>query len=76
MFRGIYGGKQRHPDDLLMVLDRAKSMGVHKSIITAGCTSEANLALDLVKVLPQEYNLYTTVGVHPTRSNEFVDNID
>ena len=70
MFHGQYHGKQRHQSDILQVLMRAKSMGVQKNIVTAGCVEESINALEFVRST-NEFELYGTVGVHPTRSNEF-----
>eukprot|EP00904_Undaria_pinnatifida_P010320 jgi/Undpi1/6418/HiC_scaffold_20.g08899.m1 len=68
-FQGRYnGGSQKHEPDLDAVLDRAAAAGVEKMIVTAGTLEEARGALELVKPRP---NLYSTVGVHPTRSLEF-----
>lgn len=49
MFRGIYGGSQKHADDLHLVLNRAWNQGVKKMIITVGTLNEADAALELAK---------------------------
>ncbi|KZV77702.1 Mg-dependent DNase [Peniophora sp. CONT] len=67
VFRGSYRGRQKHKDDLLDVLERAKKAGVKSMIVTGGSLEESKEALALAR----EHNLYATVGCHPTRSNEF-----
>ena len=68
VFRGIYRGKKVHDDDFQHVLNRAFGIGMDKIIVTAGCKDDINEALNLVK---DNEKLYCTVGVHPTRCNEF-----
>ncbi|CAB4026071.1 deoxyribonuclease TATDN1 isoform X1, partial [Paramuricea clavata] len=68
MFRGIYHGKQHHPDDLTSVLKRAVDIGVTKMIITCGCSDDIKNGLELSKTRD---GLYCTVGCHPTRCGEF-----
>jgi TatD DNase family protein len=69
-FRGIYHGKQKHQEDILNVLERGKEMGVQRQIVTAGCLEDSVEALKLVRLLKPKYELFSTVGVHPTRANE------
>lgn len=72
MFQGSYRDKQRHPADLLAVLQRAKDAGVSGIMVTAGSLEDAIAALALCsesrEALP---SLTQTVGVHPTNCNEF-----
>eukprot|EP00752_Nemacystus_decipiens_P005363 g4864.t1 len=69
VFQGRYhGGSQKHEPDLDAVLERATAAGVEKMIVTAGTLEESREALKLAKAHP---NLYSTVGVHPTRCSEF-----
>ena len=68
MFRGLYRGKQAHPDDYTSMLERAWSVGVDRIMVTAGCKQDIEEALELVRDEPR---LFTTVGVHPTRCGEF-----
>lgn len=68
MFQGNYHGKQRHSADLSSVLQRAWSTGLSHIMVTAGNLQESRDALDFVADDPR---LFSTVGVHPTRSNEF-----
>ncbi|KAL7735954.1 hypothetical protein ACLKA6_002387 [Drosophila palustris] len=69
MFRGCYGGSRKHPDDFNTVLERAWQNGMQKIIVTSGCVSDVNQALELVS---KDDRLFTTVGVHPTRCTEFL----
>lgn len=71
MFKGIYNDKQYHADDLVLVLERAKYMGVSSSIITGTTLEDSLEALVLATNLPSEYNLFCTAGIHPTRSSVF-----
>ncbi|ETL40523.1 hypothetical protein L916_08325 [Phytophthora nicotianae] len=62
--------------DLTAILARAKTFGVDKIIVTGGNLEESHKALQLAKDkegngLPQ---LFSTVGVHPTRCSEFEAN--
>lgn len=70
MFKGIYNGKQAHPSDLSQVLNRSFQAGIDKIIITGGSASESFEALKLAQT---NERLFSTVGVHPTRCQEFVD---
>ena len=75
MFEGDYRGKQAHPPDIDDVLARAASAGVQRAIVTAGTLEESRAALDFVRTrraAGSPVKLYCTVGVHPTRSLEFV----
>ncbi|ETP16997.1 hypothetical protein, variant 3 [Phytophthora nicotianae CJ01A1] len=76
VFTGLYRGKQKHESDLTAILARAKTFGVDKIIVTGGNLEESHKALQLAKDkegngLPQ---LFSTVGVHPTRCSEFEAN--
>jgi TatD DNase family protein len=78
-----YNGKQRHAEDVELVLRRAAAVGVTRNIITAGNIEESTKSLNYVTLAPNhnsEINsssgnngLYSTVGVHPTRCFEFRD---
>ncbi|CAG8481215.1 14692_t:CDS:2 [Acaulospora morrowiae] len=70
-FRGIYNGKQVHADDFSQMLQRATNAGVERIIVTSGTAHEGIEALQLVK---NHDNLFTTIGCHPTRCNEFEEN--
>ncbi|RLN70164.1 hypothetical protein BBJ28_00000271 [Nothophytophthora sp. Chile5] len=73
VFTGLYRGKQRHEADLSAVLARAKSYGVEKVIVTGGNLEESRSALKLAVEYSDDAlpSLYSTVGVHPTRCQEF-----
>ncbi|GLD96333.1 hypothetical protein PINS_up005016 [Pythium insidiosum] len=77
VFVGNYRGKQKHKDDLDIVLRRAKTAGVDKIIVTAGTLSESHEAMKLAREksrLTDGPQLFSTVGVHPTRCREFEEN--
>ena len=76
MFRGVYNGKQKHAEDIMDVLQRGKEMGVCRTIITAGCLEESIEALKFARLMQPTYDLYSTVGVHPTRANELQNRDD
>ncbi|TIA70910.1 hypothetical protein E3P92_02867 [Wallemia ichthyophaga] len=72
MFRGVYRSKQSHPDDLKAVVERAHRVGVDGAMLTGGNLEESveahNLAIQF-----SDFAYFSTAGLHPTRSNEFVD---
>jgi TatD DNase family protein len=68
MYQGKYHGRQYHSPDVDAVLGRAWAQGVEKIIITAGTLPDARRALHMARTDPR---LYCTVGVHPTRCDEF-----
>ena len=70
MFRGEYRGKTRHPSDLNLVLERAWATGLREIIVTAGSKTEAQEAINFCAETDER--LFSTVGVHPTRCNEFL----
>ncbi|KAF0698288.1 Aste57867_11081 [Aphanomyces stellatus] len=70
MFVGLYRGKQKHANDFEHMLTRAFANHVEKIIVTGGSLSESKEALALAR---EHDNLHCTVGVHPTRCNEFLD---
>lgn len=47
MFAGIYNGQQKHPNDLLNVLERSWKSGMDKIVITVGTIKEAPEAIEL-----------------------------
>ncbi|GAM16927.1 hypothetical protein SAMD00019534_001020, partial [Acytostelium subglobosum LB1] len=76
MYQGMYHGKQKHQADLPKVLQRSWDNGLDKIIITSGRLSEVQQALNIIKLQQQQgqqQRLFTTIGVHPTRCTEFVD---
>lgn len=68
VFRGVYRGKRKHPDDFAAVLQRARDANVGRIIVTGGSLQESRAALKLAR---EHEDLYCTVGVHPTRCKEF-----
>ncbi|KAI7955009.1 hypothetical protein MJO28_005409 [Puccinia striiformis f. sp. tritici] len=71
IFRGEYHGKQAHPDDFEEILARAKRAGVVKQILTGDCLKGSKEVRELAL---QNEGLYSTVGCHPCRANEFESN--
>ncbi|KAL7720722.1 Hydrolase TatD family protein [Entamoeba marina] len=71
-YQGLYHGKQKHDADLDVVLSRAERGGVSHIIITSGCLKDLKDSLAIIeKYQPTtQIKLSTTVGVHPTRTNE------
>lgn len=73
MFNGMYHGKSKHDSDVKDILQRAINNGVDHVIITAGSLVDSTKAIkfmDDMKLFDE--NLFTTIGVHPTRCNEIV----
>ncbi|XP_076299508.1 deoxyribonuclease TATDN1 [Lasioglossum baleicum] len=68
MFQGIYHGSQKHQPDLNKVLERSWSNDLSKIIITAGNIEESRKAIEIART---DERLFSTVGCHPTRCNEF-----
>ncbi|KAJ1617983.1 hypothetical protein T492DRAFT_604893 [Pavlovales sp. CCMP2436] len=73
MYDGIYNGKRAHAPDLEHVLRRAAAAGVTDLIVTSGSLEDSRRALALVRSLraSSPVRLSCTVGVHPTRCDEF-----
>eukprot|EP00602_Paraphysomonas_sp_CaronLab_P010773 CAMPEP_0185039432 /NCGR_PEP_ID=MMETSP1103-20130426/36279_1 /TAXON_ID=36769 /ORGANISM="Paraphysomonas bandaiensis, Strain Caron Lab Isolate" /LENGTH=310 /DNA_ID=CAMNT_0027578317 /DNA_START=52 /DNA_END=981 /DNA_ORIENTATION=- len=71
MFMGIYNKKQKHAEDIQMVLSRGHAMGVIRYIITSGNIDESKKSLQFVRNIQHNNELMITVGVHPTRCDEF-----
>lgn len=68
MYAGKYHGKQSHDADLDTVLARARAAGVVAQMVTAGSVDEVSSVLALLAKTQGEDALYSTAGVHPTRS--------
>ncbi|KAI4504188.1 hypothetical protein M0802_000659 [Mischocyttarus mexicanus] len=68
MYQGIYHGSQKHLPDLDKVLQRSWDNNLSRIIITAGNIEESKKALEIAKM---DERLFSTVGCHPTRCNEF-----
>eukprot|EP00594_Rhizosolenia_setigera_P004794 CAMPEP_0178940616 /NCGR_PEP_ID=MMETSP0789-20121207/913_1 /TAXON_ID=3005 /ORGANISM="Rhizosolenia setigera, Strain CCMP 1694" /LENGTH=329 /DNA_ID=CAMNT_0020619685 /DNA_START=153 /DNA_END=1142 /DNA_ORIENTATION=+ len=85
MYSGIYRDKPRHEGDLNEVLKRAWMANVDRVVITAGTVAESKEALKLARELNDicvgsnsgngKRRFFSTVGVHPTRCTEFVENL-
>ncbi|AEE78942.1 unnamed protein product [Arabidopsis thaliana] len=73
MFKGLYHGKNCHVPDIATVLNRAWSAGVDRIIVTGGSLEESREALAIAET---DGRLFCTVGVHPTRCNEFEESGD
>ncbi|KAL8425463.1 hypothetical protein Efla_002584 [Eimeria flavescens] len=72
MYEGTYFDKHKHPPDLQEVLRRAEAGGVGQIILTTGSLEEYRINLKLAETFdPECRRLFTTIGVHPTRCNEF-----
>ncbi|XP_033221386.1 putative deoxyribonuclease TATDN1 isoform X1 [Belonocnema kinseyi] len=73
MYQGIYHGSQKHQSDLDKVLERSWANNLSKIIITAGSVNESKKALEIART---DDRLFSTVGCHPTRCNEFEESGD
>ncbi|XP_075981081.1 deoxyribonuclease TATDN1 [Anticarsia gemmatalis] len=71
MYQGNYHGSKKHEPDLDVVLARSWAGGLDKIIITGGSVTDSKAALQLAQT---DSRLFATVGCHPTRCNEFVEN--
>ncbi|EGS23995.1 endodeoxyribonuclease-like protein [Thermochaetoides thermophila DSM 1495] len=69
IFRGRYHGKQKHPDDLKGVVDRAIEVGCTKLIVTGSSFKSTRDALKLCREFPG--TVYATAGIHPCSSSIF-----
>jgi TatD DNase family protein len=77
---GSYHGKVRHEPDFDQVVERACRIGMRHMVLTAGTLEESRAAVRKVRELratnTTECEFYCTVGVHPTRCNEFLEKGD
>ncbi|XP_037294987.1 putative deoxyribonuclease TATDN1 [Manduca sexta] len=71
MYQGVYHGSKKHEPDLDVVLSRAWSGGLDKMIITGGSLEDSKKAIDMSR---SDARLFSTVGCHPTRCKDFVEN--
>ncbi|TRX94644.1 hypothetical protein FHL15_004416 [Xylaria flabelliformis] len=69
IFRGVYNGKERHPDDLQAVVSRAQQIGCQKLVVTGSDFASSKHALEIAKEYPNV--VYTTAGIHPCSSSIF-----
>ncbi|KAF4584319.1 hypothetical protein GQ602_005692 [Ophiocordyceps camponoti-floridani] len=68
MYSGIYNDKERHPDDVRAVIERANKVGCSKLIVTG---SDIKSSWDALKMAEEHPNLYITAGIHPCNSLVF-----
>jgi TatD DNase family protein len=76
MFQGIYNNHRKHAEDISVVLERGKYVGVSKVIVTAGNIDECIKCQLLIKGIKTDVQLYTTAGIHPTRCSAVNENRD
>ncbi|KAL1896828.1 hypothetical protein Sste5346_004461 [Sporothrix stenoceras] len=69
IFRGMYHGKQRHPDDLVGIVQRARDVGCSRLIVTGSSFKSSREALKLARLFPN--TVFTTAGIHPCSSAIF-----
>ncbi|EEB06125.2 TatD protein, partial [Schizosaccharomyces japonicus yFS275] len=69
VFRGIYHDKQRHEDDFGAIIERAKSQGVERMMLTGDTLEHSEHALELC----EKYDglFACTAGVHPCQAEVF-----
>ena len=70
-YQGIYNDKKLHNSDLIEILKRANSMNIDSFIITGINLQQSIESLNLTKELRSEFNIYCTVGIHPTECHIF-----
>ncbi|EGD83670.1 hypothetical protein PTSG_12148 [Salpingoeca rosetta] len=70
VFRGVYRGKQKHPSDFAQILQRARDAGVERMMVTGTNLADSKEAVEMAK---QNEGITCTVGCHPTRCKEFLD---
>ncbi|KJZ80314.1 hypothetical protein HIM_00164 [Hirsutella minnesotensis 3608] len=69
IFRGVYHGSRRHPDDLDAVIGRARDVGCAKLVVTGSDLKSSREALKLAAEYPGV--VYATAGIHPCSSSVF-----
>jgi hypothetical protein len=70
MFDGVYGGKVKHESDKSLMLERADLCGVRKMMLTGGDLESSRQVLEAART-DVEGRMFSTVGTHPTRCDEF-----
>uniref|UniRef100_A0A2H1VER8 Deoxyribonuclease TATDN1 n=1 Tax=Spodoptera frugiperda TaxID=7108 RepID=A0A2H1VER8_SPOFR len=73
MYQGLYHGSKKHEPDLDTVLARAWDGGLAKMIITGGSLTDSQKAIEMAQ---SDSRLYATVGCHPTRCNDFLQDAE
>ncbi|CAG9795905.1 unnamed protein product [Diatraea saccharalis] len=71
MYQGIYHGTKKHEPDLKKVLSKSWLSGLDKIIITGGSFIDSKQSIELSR---SDSRLFSTVGCHPTRCKEFLNN--
>lgn len=69
VYKGVYHGSRKHPEDLTIVLDRARKNSVTHCIVTCGNLRDFD---DAAFVLQDPSFLSRTLGFHPTRARELL----
>jgi len=73
MFQGIYNEKQKHEPDWDLVMERAAAVGVFEVIAVSGSLEDSRQSVAAAK---DKNSIFASVGVHPTRCNEFEESGD
>lgn len=71
VFKGVYNRKEKHKPDFEHVIERAREFGVEKFLLSAGHIEDA---LESYKLSKQSDDFFMTIGCHPCRANETVEN--
>jgi TatD DNase family protein len=73
MFQGTYNDKKYHESDIDDVLARARDANLEQLIITGTSIEDIEFSLNYLKELKESpLSLQMTIGIHPTRCNEFI----
>lgn len=77
MYKGVYNGRQQHTSDIESILQRAVEVGVHGLLLTGGNLKDSKAVIDMCASYTSDtLQCFCTVGCHPTRCQEFVDDPD
>lgn len=71
MFQGHYRGNVKHIPDLENVILRGKKCGVGSIMLTVGSVHDIKKSFDIIDEFKDVVNIKCTLGIHPTRGNEF-----
>ncbi|KAI3387288.1 hypothetical protein SNEBB_008946 [Seison nebaliae] len=74
MYGGFYNGSQKHPPDILNVLERAQKFNVSNFLLTCGSVEEferSKILSDQIEKIYKKNSFKLTIGCHPTRCNVF-----
>ena len=72
-FDGIYHNKQLHASDRADVIQRSKEFNVRKLLVVGGYYTDI---LKCQKIVENEPEFWTTVGVHPLRTQEIFEDFE